>query len=207
MVELELAVLGAGVDERSVAPAIAVELRVRNRRADEILVAGVLRCQVRIRAAQRPYSSAEQARLRELFGDPPTPRRPPADLVWTQTAVCTPEFRGETTVSVSLPCSSDFNLAVAKYFYALREGEVPIALLFSGSMFRRTERGVEILPVPWSLECAYALPVAAWQQVLERHYPDRAVVTLSRAVFERLYQHRVATGAATWDRTIEGLLP
>ena len=46
-----------------------------------------------------------------------------------------PSFAGGTTVNLELPCSFDFNLAATKYFHALEAGEIPITVMFSGTVF------------------------------------------------------------------------
>ena len=51
------------------------------------------------------------------------------------------------------------------------------------------------------------MPVRAWHELMDHHYPDIAWLTLSRANFERLYAYRRAHHLATWDRTLEQLLP
>jgi hypothetical protein len=42
---------------------------------------------------------------------------------------------------------------------------------------------------------------------MEHHYPGIGWITLSRENLERLYAFRRANGLATWDRTLEQLLP
>ena len=106
-----------------------------------------------------------------------------------------------------MPCTYDFNVAAAKYFHALRDGEVPLLLLFSGTVFYRGEGGaLQIAPVPWSKEAAFRLPVRVWKEMMERHYPNSAVLRLRRDVFDRLHRFKVERGLPTFDQAMEALL-
>ena len=44
-------------------------------------------------------------------------------------------FAGETEVDLPVACTYDFEVAAAKYLHALGDGEVPLLLLFSGTVF------------------------------------------------------------------------
>jgi hypothetical protein len=44
-------------------------------------------------------------------------------------------FIGELLVDLELPCTFDINVAATKYFHALDSGDIPVALMFSGTLF------------------------------------------------------------------------
>ena len=94
-----------------------------------------------------------------------------------------------------------------KYFYALEAGEVPLTLLFSGTVFYAVNGVLQIAQIPWDKEAAYRLPVQVWQTMMEHYYPNSAWLTLRRDVFDRLYQYKMQHGLPTWEHVVEALLP
>ena len=61
-------------------------------------------------------------------------------------------------VDLPVPCSFDFNVAATKYFYGLEGGEVPLAFLFSGTVFYRdADDFLQMEQIPWSKEAEYRL--------------------------------------------------
>ena len=44
-------------------------------------------------------------------------------------------FTGSTDVELSLPCTYDFEVAASRYLHALRRRQIPVLLLFSGTVF------------------------------------------------------------------------
>ena len=106
-----------------------------NAPADEMIHTVVLRCQIQIEAMRRRYAPEEEARLRDLFGEPERWGHTLRTMLWTHANAVVPRFSGATTVELPVPCSYDFNVAATKYFHGLEDGEVPLSLLFSGSVF------------------------------------------------------------------------
>ena len=51
-------------------------------------------------------------------------------------------FTGTTEVDLPMPCTYDFEVTGSKYLHALRDGFVPLLLLFSGTVFTRGQLGV-----------------------------------------------------------------
>ena len=45
-----------------------------------------------------------------------------------------------------LPCTYDFDVSGATYLHALRDGEVPLLFLFSGTVFCRGRTGFSVDP-------------------------------------------------------------
>jgi hypothetical protein len=80
---------------------------------------------------------------------------------------------------LAVPCTFDFNVAATKYFYALEHGEVPLLFLFSGTVFYDAPDGrLQIQKISWEKECAWRMPIAHWQELMEHHYPDSAWIAM-----------------------------
>jgi len=94
----------------------------------------------------------------------------------------------------------------SKYLRALDGGTVPVRAQFSGTAFFRTEHGLSAAPIALDREADFALPVQTFLEVLDQHFPNTAVVTLSRDVYKRLDQLRIERGLASFDHTIDTLL-
>src|SRR5947209_4280163 len=141
MPDLTFEVEGAGAVPYAASPTLALKLRVTNGEAGEPIQTIVLRCQIQIEATRRRYDAAEQERLRDLFGEPHRWGQTLRSTLWTNTSVVVPPFTGGTTFDLQLPCTFDFNVASTKYFAGLEGGEIPLCLLFSGTVFYQGESG------------------------------------------------------------------
>ncbi len=206
MPELDFGVEGVEAVPHCAAPTLAFKLRVTAAGPED--VRGVaLDCQIRIEAARRRYGRAEQERLRELFGDPPRWAHTVRSLLWTHAHVNVPSFSGGALVDLPVPCTYDFDVVAAKYLAALEDGDVPLLLLFSGSVFYAAEDGVlRMARIPWSKETACALPVATWRRLMDTYFPNSAWLRVGRDVYDRLLAYRSRVAALGWDDTIERLL-
>ena len=205
--DLRFEVKGASVVEHAASPMLALDLAIRDATPGGAVEALLLRCQVRIEPQLRGYSAAEEEALVELFGEPPRWERTARPFLWTHALVSVPPFRGEVRVELPLPCSSDLVLASARYFHGLDEGEAPLLLLFSGTVFHAAGAGaLQAAQLPWSKEARYGLPVRVWRAMLDHHYPDRAGLLLRRDLVERLQQHRREARLAGLDQALESLL-
>jgi hypothetical protein len=206
MVELDFAVEGAEATPHCATPTLALKLRVSSAGPHPVQ-AVVLECQVRIEAQRRRYRPGEQARLRELFGEPARWAQTLRSLLWTHTGVNVPPFRRSVAVDLPLPCTFDFNVQATRYFDALEDGAVPLVLLFSGSVFYTDEEGrLQVGRVPWSKEASFALPVQAWKDVIELYYPNTAWLCLRKDVVDRLAAYKATRTIPTWEGALESLL-
>ncbi len=130
-----------------------------------------------------------------------------APLLWTHVNAVVPPFSGETTVDLPVPCTFDFNVATTKYFHGLADGEIPLAFLFSGTIFHRAhESGLRVAQISWDKEAHFRLKVDVWQQMMDLYYPNGAWLRLRRDVFERLNDFKMRAGLPTWEATLESLL-
>ena len=181
--------------------------RRRRRRQPRRFRAIALRCQIRIEPTRRRYGAAEQERLLDLFGAPERWGQTLRSLLWTHASVVVPPFTGSTVVDLPVPCTYDFNVAATKYFDALEEGEMPLCLLFSGTVFYDAARGrLAGRPIPWEKEATFRLPVRVWKDMMELYYPNSAWLCLRKDVFDRLYQYKSQRGLPTWEQALESLL-
>lgn len=207
MPDLQFRIETAEAVPHAAVPLIALQVHIMSRPATETIQSLVLRCQVQIEPAKRRYVAKEQGKLQDLFGTPERWARTVKPLHWMNTSVAVPRFNGEICVSLELPCTFDFNVAATKYFYALEAGEIPVCVLFSGTLFYQTSDGtLQIAQVPWDREASYRLPVAVWKDMMEMHYPHSTWLCLNRDTFERLYQYKIRRGIPTWEDAIDQAL-
>lgn len=203
MSELQFQIEGAEAVPHAATPLIALKLRITNFPAAETIHAITLRCQVQIEPAKRRYVPNEQEKLLDLFGTPERWARTVKPLLWMNTSIAVPRFTGELLVDLELPCTFDFNVAATKYFHALNSGDIPVAVMFSGTLFYEGSNGaLQISQVPWDRECIYRLPVSVWKDMMEMHHPNSAWLCLRRDTFEQLYNYKVRHGLPTWEQAI-----
>ncbi len=204
MSALEFAVIDAACEPYAAAPQLAIRLRVRETTGAHI-DAIALRTQVQIEPQRRRYAPEESERLADLFGPPERYGDTLRPLLWTHVSALVVGFSGETDVELHVPCSYDFAVAAHKYLTALADGEIPLILLFSGTVFVAGAQGVVSEFVPWSCEARYRLPVAIWKATMDAHFPNEAWIRMSRDTFAELDRFRVANGLRTWDAAFERL--
>jgi hypothetical protein len=167
-----------------------------------------LAVELRIAATRRSYDPGEQERLSELFGRPEDWSRNLHALHWTTLTVNVPPFDRRTVVELAVPCSYDLEVAAAKYFNGLAGGEIPLELLFSGTVFYAGEGGaLQVGRIGWDKELTHRLPVAAWRAAIDRHFPRSAWLRLDRARFDRLCAYKARHSLLSWDAVVDRLLP
>jgi uncharacterized protein DUF6084 len=186
-------------------PQLSFKVRVRNAEPDAIHSIA-LRVQVQIEPVRRRYTVEEQDHLKELFGKPEQWSKSLQPLLWTNANVTVLGFMGSTTVDVPVPCSFDFNVAITKYIYGLQNGDLPVSLLFSGTVFHMGRTGLQIAQIPWDREARYCLPILVWREMMDIHYPNTAWLCLRRDVFERLNEYRAKQGNTSWEQAFERML-
>ena len=175
--------------------------------ASEAVASISLQCQIQIEAARRRYTAAEQDGLQDLFGTPQRWGDTLRTMLWTHTTIVVPPFDGECAIDLPVPCSYDLNVAVTKYFYALEEGEIPLMLQFSGTVFyRNADDALQVAPIPWHKEAPFRLPVSLWRDMMERYYPNGVWLCLQRDVFDRLARYKSQCGFASCEQAVAGLL-
>jgi hypothetical protein len=208
MPDLTFHVEAAEAVNHAVTPQLAFRLGIENTTAGESIHSVLLRCQILIEAPRRRYDADEKELLLDLFGEPERWGQTLRPMLWTNTSVTVPAFTGATLVDVPVPCTFDFNNAATKYFHALKEGHVPVTLLFSGTVFYDPGNGaLQVAQIPWDRQATYRLQVEVWKNMMDLYYPNTAWLDLRRDVFEQLYRYKVKHGIPTWEQTVEALLP
>jgi hypothetical protein len=207
MPDLGFKIEGAEVGTFSATPQLAFKLRLTNINPAETIHSVALRCQIQIEVTRRRYTAREQEKLRDLFGEPDRWSQTLKNLLWTHVSVNVPPFQDATVVDLPVPCTFDFNVAATKYFHGLGDGDVPLCLMYSGTVFYAHEGGhLQVSPISWEKEARFRLPVKVWRDMMDSFYPDSAWLCLRRDVFERLYDYKVRHGIPTWEQAVESLL-
>ena len=118
------------------------------------------------------------------------------NLLWTHASVNVPPFEDATVVDLPVPCTFDFNVAATKYFHGLGDGEVPLCLMFSGTVFYSQDGGsMQVAPISWDKEARFRLPVKVWRDMMDTYYPEqRLAVPAPRRFRAALSNTRCGTG-------------
>jgi hypothetical protein len=207
MPDLNFTVEGAEVLEYAAVPTILFRLGIENAVEGEEVNSVSLRTQIRIAATRRRYEPSEQAKLRELFGEPHQWKDTLRSTLWTNTDAIVPRFSGGTVFGMPVTCTYDFDVVGTKYFSALDDGEVPLEFLFSGSVFYRGETGaLQVAQISWEKEAQFRLPVKVWREMMDHYFPNSAWLRIRKDTFDRLYEYRSRNALLTWERTLESLL-
>lgn len=205
MSDLVFECLGAKAERYAAAPTLLLNLRIAETTGAH-LHGIALRCQIRIEPQRRHYAPAEADNLLELFGETSRWGDTLKPLLFTNVGLTVPAFTGSIEVDLPLPCTYDFEVTSTKYFHALADGEIPLLLLFSGTVFIRQETGFSVTPVPWHKEASYRLPVRVWQEMMDLHFPNSGWIRMRRETLDALQAFKARRAMTTWDEALEALL-
>jgi hypothetical protein len=201
---LAFSVIGAERVEHAAVPTLRFTLRIAGSAPVRSLLLDV---QIRIAARRRAYDEDAHDRLFELFGPVPDWGRTLRTLPWTRTTLVVPPFEETVDVELAVPCSYDLEVAASSYLDALRDGEVPLEFLFSGSVFYAGDDGrLQTARLPWESEAGYRLPVRVWKETMERYFRGTAWLRLRKESFDRLSAYKSRNALATWDDALDLLL-
>jgi len=203
--ELTFAVEGVRPLDHAAVPTLNFAIRVDAGGAEVRSLA--LNVQLRIAATRRRYDDRARERLLELFGPAEQWGRSLRSLHWTNVAINVGPFSGSTVVELPVTCTYDLDVTATRYFDALEDGEVPLELLFSGSLFYARPRGtLGVAPIAWDREAELRLPVAVWREAIDRHFPDSGWLRLGRDSLHRLHAFKARRALLTWDEAVDSLL-
>jgi hypothetical protein len=202
---LRFAVESADHDPHAMGPTLRLHTRVTDATATTVHTLA-LRTQVRIEPQHRRYDEAEQRRLVELFGAPGDWSRTCRPMQLATVTTLVGSFTGETVVDIEVPLTRDVEIASTRYFRGLDGGEVPLVLLFSGSVFYRSPQGVQVVPVPWHEEARFRLPLAVWRDTAAAHWAGTGWLALPEHTIDRLTAFRAARALPSWEQTVDELL-
>jgi hypothetical protein len=205
LTDLSFAVLGARAEPYAAVPTLVFRLRLTESTGERIH-AVALRCQIQIEPRQRHYTGPEEERLLELFGEPRRWSETLKTVLWTHASLMVPGFTGSLEIDLPVACTYDFEVTAAKYFHALDDGEIPLLLLFNGTVFTRGQTGFSVEPVPWEKEAPYRLPVRVWRELMDQYFPGGAWIRLRRESFDALHLFKARRALPTWDDAVESLL-
>lgn len=208
MPDLAFQVERVEVVANAVTPMLAFRLRLSDANPGQVIHTVALRCQILLEVTRRKYSGEDQERLLDLFGEPSRWGQTLRSLLWTHANLVVPSFQGSTVVDLPVPCTFDFNVAATKYFDGLADGEVPVCLQFSGTVFYAGGEGeLQVAPISWDKEARFKLPVKIWRDMMNSYYPHSAWLRLHKDAFDRLYQYKVRHGIPTWEEALERIIP
>jgi uncharacterized protein DUF6084 len=205
MAELSFTVVDVVPERYAATPNLLARVRIGETTGERVH-ALALRAQVRIEPQRRRYDEAEERALLDLFGDRSRFAETLRPFAWLHASTVAQGFVGSTEVDLPLPCTYDFEVAGTTYLHALRDGEVPLLFLFSGTVFTRGTTGFSVTQVPWDREARFRLPVAVWRDLMETYFPGTAWVRMRRDTVEALAYHRHVRGLTSWDDVVTSLL-
>ncbi|MEP7252458.1 MAG: DUF6084 family protein [Ginsengibacter sp.] len=207
MPELKFDILSAEVRPYAALPTIVFKLQITNEVPDEEVYAAALKCQIMIEAIRRQYDEETKKKLYELFGEPQRWGETLKSLVWMIVNIPVPRFTGKTVVEIAVPCSEDQGLAAGKYFYAVKDEKVPVAFLFSGTLFFKGSEGqLQVSQVPWEKEAAYKMPACLWHEMMEEYFPNCRWLRIRKEIYDKLVMYKAATSHATLENCLEAVL-
>jgi hypothetical protein len=205
MAELVFDCIGARPERYAVVPSMTLTLRIGETTGQQV-DAIALRCQIRIEPARRRYSDAEAERLNDLFGDTQRWSETLKPLQFTTVSIMVPGFTGSTEIDLPVTFTYDLDIGSTRYFAGLEAGEVPLLLLFSGTVFGTADGKLQVQQVPWSKETSYRLPVSIWRAAIDAHFPNSAWIKMSRETLDELQRFKTRQALPTWDATVLDLL-
>jgi hypothetical protein len=204
--EPEFSVLGVSVGRDTVLPTLDFDVHLSESTGRRVYLVA-LRAQIMIEPARRRYRGASRERLVELFGPPERWATTTRNLVLHRADVIVDGFSGSTTFQLRLPCSLDLEVAAAKFFHAVDDGEVPLAFNFNGTVHYRDDQGrLQLALVPWSCSAAFGLPAELWHEAIAEHYPNARWIVIHEQTLRALLADKARRAAPTMDAAVAALL-
>jgi hypothetical protein len=203
--ELAFDCLEARPDRFALAPSMSLSLKIAETTGQRI-DAIALRCQIRIEPARRRYTRTEAERLNDLFGDTQRWADTLKPMQLTTVSTMVPGFTGSIEIDLPIQLSYDLEIGSTRYFAGLDGGEVPLLLLFSGTVFGSADGKLMVQQVPWSKEAQYRLPLSIWREAIDAHFPETAWIKMSRNTLDDLLRFKNREALPTWDATLSALL-
>jgi Family of unknown function (DUF6084) len=202
--EIGFRVMTAAPERYAAVPTIGFGLQVES--SGDAIYSLALQCQIRIEPKKRHYSPGEEERLLELFGETPRWGDTLKPFLWTHVSRMLPGFTEQTEITLPVPCSYDLDVAAAKYFHSLADGEIPLLFLFSGTVFTKGPAGLQVTQVPWHKDATFRLPVRVWREVMDLYFPNSGWLRLQRETLDALMRFKAEHALTTWDETLGALL-
>lgn len=205
MAELQFECVDVTPDRYAMGPTLQFKLRITEDSGARLHTVA-LRCQIRIEPQRRGYAQEESELLADVFGERERWGDTLKPFQFASTSAMVAGFTGETEIVLDVPVSYDLDVTVGKYFHALRDGEVPLLLMFSGTVYGKGEQGLWVQQVPWHAETRYRLPVSVWEELMDRYFPGSGWLRLTRETIDALTRYKISKGFSTWEETVTSLL-
>lgn len=205
MLTYDFAVTDVRPDPSAAVPTLVFRLRI-DVSDDADVQSMLLRTQLRIEPELRRYDDDEQARLYDLFGHPAQWSNTLKPFLLTHLTVAVTGFTGSCEIDLPVPLSYDLEVTAGSYFHSVRSGEIPLLFLFSGTVFLRGDRGVQVNQIPWDCEAQFGMPVEIWTSLMDAFFPDSGWLRLSRETIDALRQVKSAGAIPTFDAAVRSLL-
>ncbi|MGI8418085.1 MAG: DUF6084 family protein [Nakamurella sp.] len=193
------------VERYAAVPSLSLKVGIAET-SEETVHSVALRCQVRIEPQRRAYSDAEAEGLQDLFGGRIRWKDTLRPFLWGHTSAMVPGFTGDTVVNLPFPLTYDLEVAAAKYLHTVRDGEIPLSLMFSGTAFLRGDNGFRVQQVPWDTDQSYRMPVKVWRDAMDEFFPGAGWILLDTETLDMLLHVRSEFGMTNWAETFAALL-
>lgn len=205
MPELSFSCRHVTAGRHTVAPVLVFGLRATETSGARVHMLA-LRCQIMIEPQRRRYSDLEGERLEDLFGTPQRWGETLKPILLTHATAMVPGFTGSVEFDLPVACTYDQEVAASRYLAALADAEVPLLLLFSGTVFYHGGAGMLVEQVPWELEARVRMPVRTWRELIDTHFPGTGWLRLREDTLAALARFKSSRVLAGWDETLLALL-
>jgi hypothetical protein len=202
---IEFAVTGIEIERYAATPSLTLKVRIAETTGEPVH-AMALRCQLRIDPQRRGYDQDEAAGLLDLFGDRVRWHDTLRPFLWLHTSAMVPGFTGETEATLPLPLTYDLEVAAPKYLHAVRSGDIPLSLMFSGTAFLRGDNGFQIRQIPWDTDQTYRMPAGIWREAMDQYFPGAGWIRVQRDTLDALLRVRSDLGLSSWEVTFAAVL-
>lgn len=205
MSDFTFTVVGARAEPYAAVPTLMLRLRIEESTGAQIHMMS-LRCQIQIEAKRRRYTGAEEARLFEQFGEPHRWGETLRSILWTHVPLMVGGFEEAIEIDVPIVCTYDLEVAPTGFLRSLDDGEIPVLLQFSGTVFTKGGNGFAVEQLSWTKEASYRLPVRLWRELLDRYFPGTGWIRLRRDTIDALQEFKGRRTLPTWDDVAAALL-
>jgi hypothetical protein len=201
---LEFEVVDITPDRYAASPSLTARIRI-GESSGAVVHAVALRCQVRIEPQRRQYDHDVEG-LSDLFGPRHRWGATLKSLLWLHASAMVKGFTDQVEIEMSLPCTYDFEVAATKYLHAVRSGDIPLALMFNGTVFTRGDTGFQVEQIPWHADIEYRMPAQVWHDTMDAFFPNAGWIRVSRQTIDALDRYRTDRGLTGWDEALTQLL-
>lgn len=191
-------------DYYAASPSLVAHIHVEES-TDAVVHAMALRCQIRIDPQRRQYDDDTEG-LSDLFGPRERWGTTLRSLLWMHSSTMVRGFTGAIDIEMALPCTYDFEVAATKYLHAVRNGEIPLSLMFNGTVFTRGTDGFQVEQIPWHTDIEFRMPAKEWHDAMDAFFPNSGWIRIPRETLDALDRFRTDRGFISWEEMFDVLL-